>query len=296
MSSTCRSPRSPGKAFFTKEIEEALAAGHVDLAVHSLKDLPTELPARAGGRRGARARGSARRLACRGRRAGAGFDDAAGRRHGSAPAACGGARCSPASAPTSSSSTCAATCRRGCAGSRRAGTTRSSSPRPASSGSASSATSPSSCRSIASCRRSRRARSRSRSASGDDATRDWVSAARPSADPARDRRRARPPCDARGRLPGTGRRPRDARRGGAHASLRGGVGRRQPLRLRPEKRPGCRSGGSRAGARRGAHRRRRRGDPGGDSPRRRRRAVNPAGPLSGALWGGLSARGRGDPR
>jgi hydroxymethylbilane synthase len=33
-----------GKAFFTKEIEEALLAGRVDLAVHSLKDLPTELP------------------------------------------------------------------------------------------------------------------------------------------------------------------------------------------------------------------------------------------------------------
>jgi len=33
-----------GKAFFTKEIEEALLAGEVDLAVHSQKDLATELP------------------------------------------------------------------------------------------------------------------------------------------------------------------------------------------------------------------------------------------------------------
>src|SRR5579871_4202461 len=32
------------KGMFTQEIEEALAAGRVDLAVHSLKDLPTELP------------------------------------------------------------------------------------------------------------------------------------------------------------------------------------------------------------------------------------------------------------
>ncbi len=33
-----------GKAFFTKEIEEALLEGAVDLAVHSLKDLATGLP------------------------------------------------------------------------------------------------------------------------------------------------------------------------------------------------------------------------------------------------------------
>jgi hydroxymethylbilane synthase len=34
-----------GRAFFTREIDRALLAGEVDVAVHSLKDLPTELEA-----------------------------------------------------------------------------------------------------------------------------------------------------------------------------------------------------------------------------------------------------------
>jgi len=35
-----------GKALFVKEIEEALLAGRLDLAVHSMKDVPAEIPAR----------------------------------------------------------------------------------------------------------------------------------------------------------------------------------------------------------------------------------------------------------
>ena len=34
-----------GKGLFTKEIDEALLSGAIDLAVHSMKDVPTGLPA-----------------------------------------------------------------------------------------------------------------------------------------------------------------------------------------------------------------------------------------------------------
>ncbi|NNF12208.1 MAG: hydroxymethylbilane synthase [Gemmatimonadetes bacterium] len=39
-----RDPADIGKALWTREIEEALHEGSIDLAVHSLKDLPAELP------------------------------------------------------------------------------------------------------------------------------------------------------------------------------------------------------------------------------------------------------------
>lgn len=38
-------PKIGEKSLFTEELERALEKGHVDFVVHSLKDLPTTLPA-----------------------------------------------------------------------------------------------------------------------------------------------------------------------------------------------------------------------------------------------------------
>nr|AUG44362.1 porphobilinogen deaminase [uncultured bacterium] len=40
----CRLPRWGGKGLFVKEIEEAMLRGDIDIAVHSMKDVPTEFP------------------------------------------------------------------------------------------------------------------------------------------------------------------------------------------------------------------------------------------------------------
>jgi len=114
------------KGMFTKEIEEALAAGRVDLAVHSLKDLPTELPsgfeiAAITERQDPRDAFCSRHYSS--------FQELPQKARVERPA-CAVRRNSRPSAPISTFILCAATWTRACANSNKANTTPSSSPRP----------------------------------------------------------------------------------------------------------------------------------------------------------------------
>ena len=85
-------------ALFTRQIDEAMLAGRIDIAVHSLKDLPTPLPRGDRHRGDRRAGGSERRAGGRGARSGGATCRRAPR---SRPAACGAGRscCTPARPP-----------------------------------------------------------------------------------------------------------------------------------------------------------------------------------------------------
>ena len=98
-----------------------MLAGEVDLAVHSLKDVPDGAARRPGAVRDPRARRPARRAPVRG----AAARRAARRGRASAPRACAGRRCCARCGPTSCSPTCAATSTRASGGCARAASTRS---------------------------------------------------------------------------------------------------------------------------------------------------------------------------
>ena len=136
-----RAPGSTDKSRFVKEIEEALLAGEIDLAVHSAKDVPAELPD------GLAIVGVPERADPRDALCGAGSLDelpegaVVGTAQPAPPRAAARAR-----GRTSRCATCAGTWTRGCGGSPRATSTRSCSRRPGSSGSGAGRGQPARCR------------------------------------------------------------------------------------------------------------------------------------------------------
>ena len=90
-----------GKGLFVKELEERMLSGDADIAVHSMKDVPVELPDGAAPGGDPRARGPARRLRLQSPRQ---PGRACPRAPGSAPPACAASASWPTAGPTSRSS------------------------------------------------------------------------------------------------------------------------------------------------------------------------------------------------
>ena len=112
-----------GKGLFVKELEVALAEGRADLAVHSLKDVPMELPPEASTCAAVMTREDPRdAFVSSALRA---LDDAAGRAPASARRACVANRMLRERFPHLRSSRCAATSTRGWPSSTAANSTRS---------------------------------------------------------------------------------------------------------------------------------------------------------------------------
>ena len=201
-----------GKGLFTKEIEEALLAGDIDLAVHSMKDMPTVLP------RGARPSPAA----CRARMCATPSSAArqpaspalpAGRRGRhlvAAPAGAGAGALRPDLASSPMRGNVETRLRKLAGGRRRRDAARLRRPQAAGAGATAS---PRRCRSRRCCPRWRRAPSASRPAPTTLRRRELLAPLNHQPTALVRHRRARVPGQARRLLPHADRRPRRARGG-----------------------------------------------------------------------------------